>query len=195
MKTPRHTKEATRAARVLLQAADAQDCLDPVTADIRALRDAIDSLQRDTARPWPDLIRSRIINGTLSRLAPLLAQTAATPLMQRFILLLPKFKLLRQLPQVCDAYLLALDAHRNITPVTITTPHPLPDPLRDQLLSTLSLRLHTTLRPLYATDPALIAGFTYATPDRSGDFSLLGALHQLRRQLTTTPIQQPKATP
>ncbi len=188
-----HNKEANRAARVLLQAAIGQNCLDAVTADIRGLADAIAGLERDSG-PWPDLIRQRRLAGNFNRLAPLLADALTAPLAKKFITLLPQFNLLPALPQVCSAYIEACDAHHNITPVQITTAQPVDADMRTRIEAALSERLNTQLRAEYATDPGLIAGFTYSTPDRAGDFSLSGALRQLRHNLISTPLAQPKAS-
>jgi F-type H+-transporting ATPase subunit delta len=111
------------------------------------------------------------------------------PLSWRFLRYLVRKRRLNLLGAIATAYAELSDGADGIVPVTLTTAYPLGPSETAVIAERFSAR--TGLRPRIQTkaDPALIGGFTLAHRDQIYDFSVAGALQQLRRQFTSTAAE------
>lgn len=101
-----------------------------------------------------------------------------------FLKIVCRYSMAGRLPQIAEDYHRLLDDARNIQNVTVTSAAPLSSSQSERLKEALEKRLGSQVRLHEKVDPALIAGLTIQTEDRTMDASVLGRIDRMKEQLS-----------
>jgi F-type H+-transporting ATPase subunit delta len=109
----------------------------------------------------------------------------ATPLLERFLLLLVEKHRMSLFPLIVDYFQDEVDFFQNVQPLKIRTAFALSDTQRKELQQKLEGWLQAKVRMDVQVDPQLIGGLTIQTRDRVLDQSLKGQLKKLQNALSS----------
>lgn len=101
-----------------------------------------------------------------------------------FLKIVCRYSMASRLKQIAADYDRLLDDARDIQNVTVTSAAPLSSSQSERLKEALEKRLGSQVRLHEKVDPALIAGLTIQTEDRTMDASVLGRIDRMKEQLS-----------
>lgn len=166
-----------RYATALYDLADEQKVLDPVAADLRALRGLVDE-SADLRR----LIRSPVVSRAEQgkAVAALAARAEFQPLVRNILGLLAKNRRLFVLPQVIEAFLAELAVRRGEVTAQVVSAQPLSDAQRQSLDERLRRAVGGKVAIETRVDPSLLGGLIVKLGSRMVDASLSSKLQRLQ---------------
>jgi F-type H+-transporting ATPase subunit delta len=175
------SKAALRYAKALFLLASEQGRLDPLQADLQALRGLmsgshelcrfLDNHLLDPAR------RAQVLGEIFER------QGHAEPLLVRFLFLLENKNRMTLLADVIDAFGELHDRERGILRVRVTSASPLETSQAQRIVERLHEQYAKEIRPEFLVDTALLGGFIVQVGDLVRDLSIETQLQRLQRQL------------
>jgi F-type H+-transporting ATPase subunit delta len=171
------TKLASRYAKSVLDFAKEQGKLSEVLADMRLLNASIDN-----NREFYMMLKSPIVNGDKKMTVVLnVFHDKITNITENFIGILMRKNRESHLPEIIDAFIAQYNAFMDITPVTITTAHPISDDVQNTLLNKLKSTVGLKEIELTATvDPSLIGGYVLHWDNKMIDNSISRGLAILK---------------
>ncbi|MGH7040254.1 MAG: F0F1 ATP synthase subunit delta [Stellaceae bacterium] len=171
---------AERYAAALFELADERRALDPVAADLRALRAMIASS--------PDLVRL-VRSPILSRdeqgraLSALAERAGLTPLVRDFLGVVARNRRLFAVPAMIEAYLQKLAARRGEVTAQVSAAQPLSEAQRQRLGDELRRALGRRVAVEVKVDRTLLGGLVVKVGSRMIDGSLKSRLARLQRTM------------
>lgn len=168
---------AGRYANALFELAQDQKAVDAVSADLAALRRALDS-SADLTR----LVKSPVFSAQDQgkALKAVLSQMGAGELTSKFILLLASKRRLSALTGIMKAYETLVAKSRGETQAEVTSPRALSDAEVTELKAVLKSKLGKEPRLHAKVDPSLLGGLVVKVGSRMIDSSLRTKLDGLR---------------
>lgn len=171
------TKLATRYAKSVLDFAKEKGKLSEVLADMRLLNSSIDN-----NREFYMMLKSPIVNGDKKMTVVLnVFHDKIDEITENFIGILMRKNRESHLPEIIDAFIAQYNAFMHITPVTITTAHPISDDVQNTLLA--KLKSTVGLEQIELTteiDENLIGGYILHWDDKMIDNSISRGLAILK---------------
>lgn len=166
-----------RYATALFELARDQGALDGVAGDLESLARMIDESE-DLTR----LVRSPVIGAEAQAkaMAAIMAQAAASALVQNFVGLVAKNRRLFALRDMCTGYRRLLAAHRGEVVAEVTSAYPIDDSQLATIKAELSAAMKTDVNVETSVDDALIGGLVVRIGSRMIDSSLRTKLQNLR---------------
>lgn len=168
---------AERYAEALFELADERRMLDPVAADLRALKAMIGD-SADLSRLVRSPILSRAEQGRA--LAALAEHAGFTPVMRDFLGVVARNRRLFAIPAMIDAYLEKLAARRGEVTAEVTAAQPLSAAQRQRLGEELRRALGRRVAIEVRVDRGLLGGIVVKVGSRMIDGSLKSKLARLQ---------------
>jgi F-type H+-transporting ATPase subunit delta len=172
-------KAARRYAEALYDLAKAQGCLDRVLLDIGMIGTALPA-SPELVRFLPEYAVRR--SQRLSTLEALFKE-GCHPLTWKFLLFLESKRRMALLPGVCKNMSSLHDKSMGIVDVALATALPVEDSDLDMISGVIKSKLSGVTRLCTRIDSDLIGGFVFQAGDVVHDYSVRGALKNLRKKL------------
>lgn len=174
-----------RYAAALLRQSSDEGQRERVTADLALLVAIMDQL--------PGLERMCGTSSGARRLYAVL-ESAVAPhihiLTRRFLSLLHANRRLSIVREIAAAFSRQADVTDNVIAVRVESAYPLSETLVTAIAAKVGIELSMWPRMTSSVNPSLIGGFVVSHGDRVHDFSLAGAMQQLRQRLTSDAAER-----